>query len=322
PLVLLYHDLGRFVQKRDHPYQSYKLLSENNLLEPYGLNQQDTLLVKKIIQYHLFFATIYTGESTFYGIYSLLNDKELTEMFSESNYYERFVDLLEVFTFIDILGYPYSQIYDHYFKYYDEINLKLKTILSLWSNIDKALSLAYDYSLSWINWRLAGALRIFQFVETEPELTVELYFKKLEESVTTSDIPLLKDLDLKAIDEEFLRSSCKVQLKYALGFLMILAIGKFSRSKINANTTISDKLILFWVFLTLKMRKIVADSDPCLWNVYILGIKNWFSLSQKQLNNINAGFIEKTISSASFEFEEKKQEYNLYINFEELNTFA
>ncbi|MFW9950842.1 MAG: HD domain-containing protein, partial [Candidatus Thorarchaeota archaeon] len=320
PLILLYHDLGRFVKKRDHPSQSYKLLSENDLLEPYGLNQQDILLVKKIIQYHLFFATIYTGESTFYGIYSLLNDKELMEMFSEGNYHERFIDLLEIFTFIDVLGYPYSQIYDHYIKYYNEINLKLKTILSLGNNIEKALTLAYDYSLSWINWRLAGALRIFQFVETEPDLTVEFYFQKLEESILKSSHPLLKHLDLKKINQEFLKPSCKVQLKYALGFLMILAVGRFSRSKLSEKTEISDKLLLFWIFLSNKIKQIVSERDNYLWNVYIIGIKNWFDLNQTQLSAITEQFIQKTINSATFEFIQEKEEYSLLLNFEELTS--
>ena len=320
-LILLYHDLGRFVQKRDHPYQSYKLLSENNLLEPYSLNQQETVLIKKIIQYHLLLAAIYTGESTFYGIYSLLNDRELIEMFSTRDY-ERFVDLLEIFTFIDILGYPYSQIYDHYLKYYTEINTKLKLILKHWRNKEEALKLAYEYSLNWIKWRLAGALRIFQFVETEPELTPELYFQKLEDSILKSTHPLLQQRNLNMVIEEFLKPSCKVQLKYALGFLMILAFGRFSRSKLNIKTDISEKLILFWIRLSIKLKKLIMNTDSYLWNVYIYGIQNWLGLSHSQLNNITDDFINRTIASASVEFDQEKKVYNLSLNFEELNILS
>jgi hypothetical protein len=321
PLILLYHDLGRFIQKRDHPYQSYKLLSENHLLEPYDLNQQEKVLIKKIIQYHLLFATIYTGESTFYGIYSLLNDRELIEMFSTGDY-ERFVDLLEIFTFIDILGYPYSQIYDHYLKYYTEINTKFKLILKHWRNKEEALKLTYEYSLNWIKWRLAGALRIFQFVETEPELTPELYFQKLENSIVKSTHPLLQQRNLDIVIEEFLKPSCKVQLKYALGFLMILAFGRFSRSKLNIKTDISEKLILFWIRLSIKLNQLIIDTDTSLWNVYIYGIQNWLGLSHSQLNNITDDFIKRTMASATVEFDQEKKEYNLSLNFEELNVLS
>ncbi len=320
PLILIYHDLGRFIQKRDHPYQSYKLIIENGLLKPYELYPQENLLITKVIQYHLLFATIYTGESTFYGVYSLLNDTDLFKLFSKNKFSKSFIDLLEIFTFIDILGYPYSQIYDHYLKYYDEINLILNNVFESWENRDEALKLAFDYSVKWINWRLAGALRIFQFVETEPTLTVEFYYDKIKESIRNSKNVLLEKMNWDKIKEIYLKPTCKVQLKYALGFLMILAFGKFSRSKLNVKDEISDRLILFWIFLSQEMQKRVPNTDIYLWNVYIVGIKNWFGLNQNQLSRLTEEYIQKVIHAASFEFQEDKLEYNLSLDFKDLNS--
>jgi len=69
PIILMYHDIGRLVNKKDHPFYSYKLISDENLINPFGLSNIEKLLINKVIQYHLLFATIYTGESTFYGVY-------------------------------------------------------------------------------------------------------------------------------------------------------------------------------------------------------------------------------------------------------------
>lgn len=161
PILLIYHDIGRYIDNKEHPYHSYHLISRMNLLDPFELSDIEILLIRKLIHYHLFIATIYTGESTFYGIYSLLNDPEFNKLIENENIIDRFIDLLEVFTYIDILGYYYTKIFDHYVKYYDEINLKLKMILYIWPNKELALQKAKEYSQEWLEWRLAGALRIF-----------------------------------------------------------------------------------------------------------------------------------------------------------------
>ena len=82
PLILMYHDIGRFYDKSNHPEESYFLIKSKNLLDIYELSEIEKLLINKVIQYHLFFATIYTGESTFYGIYSLINDNGFIKLIS------------------------------------------------------------------------------------------------------------------------------------------------------------------------------------------------------------------------------------------------
>ena len=143
PLILIYHDIGKFIRKRDHPHQSFILISTRNLLSPFNLLENDRILIQKVIQYHILFATIYTGESTYYGSYSLIRDSTLAQLLSDHKYLNLFVDLLEIFTYIDILGYSYSRIFDHYPVYYEKINQNLKDIFKLLPNKDRVIQRAF-----------------------------------------------------------------------------------------------------------------------------------------------------------------------------------
>ena len=67
----MYHDIGRFIDKKDHPYASYLIITQKKLFKMFELSKIEKQLIIKVIQYHLLFATIYTGESTFYGTFSL-----------------------------------------------------------------------------------------------------------------------------------------------------------------------------------------------------------------------------------------------------------
>jgi len=319
PLILMYHDIGRLFNKRNHPHESYVLILEQNLLDSYGLSEIEKLLISKVIQYHLLFATIYTGESTFFGIYSLLHDKEFINLNSHEDFNNKFIDLLEIFTWIDILGYSYARLYDHYSKYYDEINFKLKHILNLYPDKNKALKSALDYSQEWIEWRIAGGLRIFQFVDTQPYLTTEFYYDKLKESLMECNLDLINGMDWEMIKKQFLIHSCKIQVKYALGFLMLLAFGDFSRSRITEDKKISSNLMLFWILISKEIAVRSKESDDSyLWNIYLLGLPNWFKLNKSRKNKLEFSKIESIIANSTQEFDEERKEFNLYLNFNEI----
>mgnify|MGYP000277021634 CR=1 FL=1 len=157
-LILVNHDIGRVYVRKNHPQKSHELLLKHDLLSPYSLNRMEKLLIAKVIQYHLLFATIYTGESTFYGIYSLLNDPEFQVFRADKKRVSIFVDVLEIFTFIDILGYSYATVHDHYLEYYEQINHILKQLLSSLENDEKILEKALQLSEKWLEWRLALSL--------------------------------------------------------------------------------------------------------------------------------------------------------------------
>jgi len=319
PLILMYHDIGRFFNKKNHPHESYVMIVEKSLLDSYGLSEIEKLLISKVIQYHLLFATIYTGESTFFGIYSLVNDEEFRKLNSHEGLYNRFIDLLEIFTWIDILGYSYARLYDHYSKYYDEINFKLKHVLGLLPDKKRALEKTLDYSQEWIEWRIAGGLRIFQFVDTQPYLTTEFYYDKLKESLKESNLDLIDGMDWEMIKKQFLIHSCKIQVKYALGFLMLLAFGDFSRSRITQDKKISSNLMLFWILLSREIAvRSKKNDNTYLWNIYLLGLPNWFKWNKSRKNKLEFSKIEYIIANSTQDFDNERKEFNLYLNFNEL----
>jgi len=318
PLILIYHDIGRFFDRKNHPYQSYTLISERKLLDSYDITEDEQLLIKKIIQYHLLLATIYTGESTFYGIYTLLNDEEFIPILSKKKNREFFINLLEIFTFIDILGYNYAKIYDHYVDYYSEINLILKDILNCWPDKELILKRAYTYSQEWLEWRIAGALRIFQFVETKPHLTKEFYFNKLKESIKGTNNELISKLNWEILKSQYLIHSYKIQIKYGLPFLMILAFGNFQRMGLKIDTGISYKLILFWTLLSKEIESRTKDKKVYLWNVYLVGMPHWSKIDKIFINKLNDNTIELIIKNAYQEYLKERKEYNLYLNLKQI----
>lgn len=316
PLILMYHDIGKFVRKRDHPQQSYILLTEKNLLSPFNLIKLDNTLIQKVIQYHILFATIYTGESTYYGSYSLIRDSVLTQLVSDHKYLDLFVDLLEIFTFIDILGYSYSQIFDHYVIYYEGINQKLKDVFRLLPNKEKAIQKALQYSQEWIDWRIAGALRIFQFIGTKPYLSEEFYYNTIKtslQSVPYEDFNFTR-MEWEQLKENALNQSSKIQIKYGLAFLMILAFGSFQRASIKEDAQVSHKLLLFWILLCKEtLKRSISDKDG-LWNVFVFGIPNWFAISKRDLLKIDDKLISTVIEQAELTYNKDLREYFLELD--------
>jgi len=288
------------------------------LLELFELSDIEKLLIKNIVHYHLLIATIYTGESTFYGIYSLFNDPEFIKLLSYENIINRFIDLLEVFTYIDILGYYYTKIFDHYIKYYDEISSKLKIILRFLPDKELALMKAKEYSHEWLEWRLAGALRIFQFVETKPHLTKEFYYNKLKESIKECGNQLLSELNWDSLKDQYLTHSYKIQMRYSLALLMILAFGSFQRMGLKINTGVSYKLILFWTLLSKEVKSRSGNNSKSLWNVFLEGIPHWSKIDKSFIEKINEDKIEIIIHNANHEFDEIKGEFTLYLDFNQV----
>ena len=317
PILLMYHDIGRFVDRKTHATHSSNWIKHRVLFEEFDLSPKDRLLLRKVIEYHLFLATIYTGESTFFGILSLLNDSEFTELlaFQNRNYAELFVDFLELFTYLDIFGYPYSRIFDHYLIYYGEINHKLKNLLSLWPNIDEIVSLAKQYAIEWTDWRLAGALRIFQFVKTKSYLTEEFYFNVLKESIRPEYEELDTSFQWSSIKTEKLSNIYKFQLKYALPFLMLLAFGQFRRLRLKENQTISPKLLQFWMLLSSEVKERGLNEKELVWNVYFENVPFWSEITKKFIEKLKIAAIKSIISEANLFFDKKKNECNLYLDF-------
>jgi hypothetical protein len=316
PIILMYHDIGRLYNKKEHPYESFSLIRKHSLLKPFDLSDIDELIIKKLIQYHLLFATIYTGESTFYGVYSLINDSEFEILGKYKGNVNRFLDLLEIFTYIDVLGYSYARIYDHYIGYYDQINSKLKNALILIPDKRSALSKAIEYSQRWLDWRIAGGLRIFQYVNTKPHLNEKFYFQKIKESVDKEVAKISEEENWDKIKELILPESFKIQVKYGLAVLMLLAFGRFFRGPLEEKEKISNNLVIFWILLSKEIYKRTARENKYLWNVYFTGLPNWWNWDRKFKRKLNYHTLTDIIEKGVQYLDKEKMEFNFYLDFE------
>ncbi|HUY01341.1 MAG TPA: hypothetical protein VMV49_17400 [Candidatus Deferrimicrobium sp.] len=320
PIIIMYHDIGRYIDRKTHTFQSSELIRKEALLEDFDFSPIEKLFVRKLIEYHLLLATIYTGESTFFGILSLLNDPEFIELIShqDKRYTDLFFELLEIFTYIDVLGYPYSQIFDHYLTYYEDISVKLKEISNLWPDNDKILSLAKKYSIDWNDWRLAGALRIFQFVDTKQHLTKNFYYSVLQASIRPICEKRGKFLNWNSLKDTYLSNIYKLQVRYALPLLMLLAFKEFKRATLKEDQEVSSDLLLFWILLSAEVTKRGLREKEAVINVYFENLPFWSEITKDFIQNLQITRLKTIIKSGSLEFDQNKREYTFLLNFKQL----
>jgi hypothetical protein len=320
PLIIMYHDIGRYIDRKTHTLQSSELIQKEAFFEDFGLSPIEKMFLRKLIEYHLLLATIYTGESTFFGILPLLNDTEFIELIShqDKRYAGLFFELLETFTYIDVLGYPYSQIYDHYLNYYEDISKKLNNILNLWPDHEKILALAKHYSIDWTDWRLAGALRIFQFVDTKQHLTKNFYYSVLQASIRPICEKRGKIFNWNSIKDTYLSNIYKLQMHYALPLLMLLAFKEFKRASLKENQEVSPDLLLFWILLSAEVTRRGLHEKEVVINVYFEKLPFWSEITKEFINKLEISKLNLIIKSGNIEFDKNKKEYNFILDFSKL----
>jgi hypothetical protein len=179
----------------------------------------------------------------------------------------------------------------------------------------KAMEKALEISQEWIEWRIAGAMRIFQFVETKSYLTREFYFDKLKDSVSESKLELIEGLEWDLIKKEYLVSSSQVQIKYGLGFLMILAFGNLFRSRMKKDRSISDILVIFWILLSQEIRTRSKGDVFSLWNVYFVNLPDLWKSDKEFASKLDIETIERIIRFSKQEFDQKRNENSLILDF-------
>ena len=320
PILLMYHDIGRFIDRAAHTYHSADLIVKRGLLDMFKLTETEKLILRKTIEYHLLLATIYTGESTFFGILSLLNDKEFTQILKTKNGKSIgfFVDLLEIFTYIDVLGYPYSRIYDHYLSYYEQIKKTLQSLLRLWPDQAAITAKAKEVSLQWTDWRLACGLRIFQFINTEPYLTENYYFDALKQSLKSECEGRGVNFDWSSIKTTYLAHIYKFQARYAIAFLMLLAFGEFKRAKLDRDQKVSSKLLRFWMLLSAEINRRGLNAEECIWNLYFEKLPFWSDIPKGLSEKLEINALKSVIQNATLRFDKIRREYNLSLDFSDL----
>jgi hypothetical protein len=135
-----------------------------------------------------------------------------------------------------------------------------------------------------LKWRIACSLRIFQFINTKKNLTSQFYYSKVEEG--------LRNLNMKW--EEFERKLGKVhpriQFKYSLSIMMILAMETFQRTSIDNNFHISPDIFRFWIECCGKVQNNINDfkqlKSPLFYFVFDLP-RTWF-FEEKYLKKIKS----------------------------------
>ncbi|MFX1496168.1 MAG: hypothetical protein ACFFBH_01445 [Promethearchaeota archaeon] len=282
PLLLLFHDIGRPFNRVWHNFESADLIKQIKLYSKLQLNLKQQSVLYGTIKYHLLPGTIFTGESSYYGASSIFTDLDLENLWQVKEDNHIFFQILTAFTIIDILGYDYAKIFNHYFDNYESIRQNLTeiadktkslpleerkiTLFNALSNLDKKN----------FKWRLSCALRIFQFVNTKPKLTKQLYYTIMEDGLKDSGT------NWENFTKSLQDKHTFIQFKYALPVLMILASFSFKRDPIKNNEKVDTKLFQFWQTCCDKVlyspnkihRK--ENSIPKLWNFTFKLPQGWF----------------------------------------------
>ena len=77
---------------------------------------------------------------------------------------------------------------------------------------------------------------------------------------------------------------------------------------------ISHKLLFFWILLCKEVHKRSIEDKNALWNVFILGIHNWFALSQEDFQKIDEDIISKIIQEGKSHYNKDLREYTLNLD--------
>ncbi|GAG82621.1 unnamed protein product, partial [marine sediment metagenome] len=122
------------------------------------------------------------------------------------------------------------------------------------------------------------------------------------------------------IKKNCLTPSSQIQIKYGLGFLMILTFGNLSfRSRMNKDQKISEKLVLFWILISREISVRLKDDDLSLWNVYFINLPNLYKADKEFARYIDVKKMEHIIKNAEHVFNEKRKEHGLFLDFKGVN---
>lgn len=318
-LILALHDIGRPFDRANHSYESARLIETFNLLGKFNMTEKERLLVSKVIKYHLLVGSIYSGESTFYYLTSLCQDQGFVLLLEDLRYLKLFSTLITVFTVFDIWGYSYGRIFEHYIRHYIQIKTQVETLLSLWPNREMLAHQARIICQTRLEWRLASAVRIFQYIETSPELTYNFYVQKVKEATAAYLQQELNDELWLHFKRDQLSELYKTQLKYGLSLLQRLASGQNYHHvrKGYVPQQISPDLIRFWVLLDQKIRELNQTSPfpHAIWNIFFDGLPRRYLDAMRLLLELDMTDFEKMLAYATPVYDSIRQENILHLDF-------
>jgi len=321
PLILLYHDIGRPFNRTWHTVKSKEIITRLNLLEQYNLPKYTEKLILIAIKHHLLVGTIFTGESSYFGSFMLYSELRNGKKNMNNQQIQLLFRTMKCFTLIDIWGYDYAKIYNHYFSYYNEIcenlieifqnSLRYQDETSQKEYLQHALFRLDNQNLKW---RIACSLRIFQFITLKPYLTNEFYFSKVEDGLANIGS------NWNEFQQILKENHPRIQFKYALPLMMILSTKEFSREPIDDSFKIQSEIFSFWRKCTeIVERKIssISNSRFSLFYIVFDFPRHWFFNSEYR-SKIRTHLIE-TLSNAKSYFNETLSGHIITISLKDIN---
>lgn len=314
PMILLYHDIGRPFNREWHTFESAKIIQQEKILENSEFTPIEQKILIGVIRHHLLPGTIFTGESSYYGASVLYNDTDLKQVWLSYNNIDIFFHILMVFTIIDIWGYDYSKIFDHYFPHYLQIRDNLIRVFAKIDFIEQKDHISYLFqelsNLDNLNlkWRIACSLRIFQFVNTQPYLTEEFYYTKLYEGLKASN------QDWESFANSLGNKHSLIQFKYALPIMMVLASENFARKPFNPEEKILHKIFDFWKICSTIVKSLEKDNQTfkrkshLIWNFIFNFPRGWF-LQSKHLKYVLSDLFLSDIEKSPIEYNSEMEWY-------------
>ncbi|MHA1268327.1 MAG: hypothetical protein ACTSPY_00950 [Candidatus Helarchaeota archaeon] len=321
PSIFLFHDIGKPFNQKFHPFESAKIIEKYGLLNHFNLNRQEKLIVNKVIKYHLMMGTIYNGESSLWALKNLINDPDISEILDNNELLSLYLDLFVIFAIIDIWGYPYGIVLPNNVHQY----LKLKDIfyelLSIKNNAIEFQSQLEILSFQRIGWRIANAIRIFQFHNSDKKYTLDFFLKKIWTAIREYNGDIITKENWNEYKRKYLKYTPRIQMTYGLPILMRLALGPFKKRKwkIDEHTTISPDLIEFWIALNTRIEQYILNNNLYDFPINVIwkGLPHWSKYNDRINRLLNGNDLRKIIEKSKIRLIDNKKEYNLILDFSE-----
>ena len=311
PTILWLHDIGRFEDKRRHNEKSAEMISEFDLLGNRGLSEEEAILIKKVVQYHLLIGTLYTGESSYMSFEPLLRDKEFQTILGNKSSMRLYIDSLTLFTMIDVWGYHINDISPTMISNYLEIKEEMKEIFAESSDHTRIMKGLKEKSRKHLDWRLMGYMMAFSKIGKKPHLTVDFYARMIndgfknyaEREGLSSDWNSFKDKYLDRIDQ--------VQFKYGLAVLIPLTYGGTGKTMhLTEHTRVNPNLLHLLVNINSRISREQEVNSQCipdaLWNVVFKGYPLWNQKTDFHERLNEPGQIEEIVGRGKVSVDRKE----------------
>lgn len=311
PIILWFHDIGRFIDRRTHNERSAEMIIDLDLLKDLDLSDKEAVLVRKVVQYHLLIGTLYTGESSYMSFEPLLNDNEFQTLLKDQFYTKIFIEALTLFTMIDVWGYHINGVSSITIGNYLDIMGEMEEIFAESSDISKIKRRLKEKSKKHMDSRLMGFMMAFTKIGTKPHLTLEFFKSMLNETFQKYITEKKLSIDWNTFKDRYLNKIDKVHFKYGLGVLIPLSYdGTDSQKHFMEDKRVNPNLLHLLATINNKILKEEKTNSNCnpdaLWSVLFRGYPPWNIKTDFLVKLNQPGGIEEVVSNsiASFDKDE------------------